>query len=77
MKRLILFLLIFISFEGFSNVSASTISDSKMTEEEKKAEIAMASQYQNYLTNLFTDFSCSVLKDGITADNLNLSEDYP
>ena len=56
MKRLIFFLLIYLSFEGFSNVSASEISNYQMTDEEKKAAIAKASEYQKSLSELFTDF---------------------
>lgn len=76
MKRLFIFLLVFLSFEGISNVLASETSTYQMTDEEKKAEIAKAAEYQNYLVNLFTDFSCSELKDGITAGNLSSNSNY-
>lgn len=76
MKRL--FFLLLIAFASFLSISASTNvkTDTQLTDDEIKAEIARASEYQSYLTNLFTDLSCSKLKDGITTESLPTNESY-
>lgn len=76
MKRI--FFLTIIAVASFFSLSASYNDrvNARLTADEIKAEIAKASEYQSYLTNLFVDLSCFKLKDGITPDNLPTNENY-